>query len=67
MNFTRKEWLFLMEEKPNDWATPSMKEFEFWRDGMTPDEFEKERDYFYTMISSGKRSEYKPLWKMNNQ
>ena len=55
-----------MEEKSNDWATHSMKEFEFWQDGMTPEEFEKERNHFYTMLSSGKRSEYKPLWKMNN-
>ena len=30
------------------------------------EEFEKERNHFYTMLSSGKRSEYKPLWKMNN-
>lgn len=51
-----------MEEK-NDWATPGMKEFVFWKDGMTPEEFEAERKHYYEMMSRGKRGEYTPLWK----
>ena len=54
-----------MEGQTSDWATPSMKEFEFWHDGMTPDEFKRERNHYYDMISKGKRAEYSPLWKSN--
>lgn len=52
-----------MEEKTNDWGTPSMKEQIFWHEGMTPEEYEKELHHFYDMISRGKRAEYQPLWK----
>ena len=31
----------------NDWATPSLKEVPFWRDGMSPEEYEVEREYLY--------------------
>lgn len=46
-----------------DWATVSMKEYPFWRDGMTPEEFEKERAYFYAHTSDLKTGKYLPLWK----
>lgn len=49
--------------KISDWATPSMQEFPFWRDGMTPEEFEKERDYFYQVRAYENIQEYVPLWK----
>lgn len=52
-----------MAKTQSNWATPSMKEFVFWRDGMTPEEFEKERDHYYKMMMQGKETEYKPLWK----
>ena len=44
-------------------ATMSMKEYIFWRDGMTPEEFEKELDYYYTHIEDLKNGRYLPLWK----
>ncbi len=52
-----------MAEKANNWSTPSMREYVFWHDGMTPDEFEKEYQHYHQMMSQGKMSEYKPLWR----
>lgn len=52
-----------MEGNTNNWATPSMKEFVFWHDGMTPEEFEEERHYYYTMMYQEKLADYKPLWQ----
>ena len=51
-----------MKEK-NDWATPSMKEYVFWREGMTPEEFEKEREYYIRHLKEVKEGKYKPLWQ----
>ena len=50
-----------------EWATLSMKEYIFWRDGMTPEEFEKELDYYYTHIEDLKNGRYLPLWKQKKQ
>lgn len=33
-----------MEDK--DWETPTLKEAPFWREGMTPEEYDEEREYF---------------------
>ena len=50
----------------HDWATPGMKEYPFWRNDMTIDEFDKEREYylknFEQLVLTGK---YVPLWKQN--
>lgn len=50
--------------KEYNWATPSMKEFPFWRDDMSPEEFAIERKYYYenyeSLVKTGK---YAPLWK----
>ena len=56
-----------MENEYNDWATPTLKEEPFWREGMTPEEYEEERDYLihnYHLLMSG---EYVPLWKQREQ
>jgi len=53
-----------MEEKINDWASPTLREVPFWRDGMTPEEYEIEREYFYKNLDSlVKEGKYIPLWK----
>lgn len=48
----------------NSWAPFSLQEVPFWRNGMTPEEYEKEREYyyqnFYTSVQDGT---YIPLWK----
>lgn len=48
----------------NDWATPSLKEVPFWRDGMSPDEYEVERAYLYNNFFTAKdMMRYVPIWK----
>ena len=54
-----------MAEKISNWATPSMKEFVFWKDGMQPEEFEKEYNYYQQCLCEGKMTSYSPLWKQN--
>ena len=47
-----------------DWATPTLKEAPFWRDGMTPEEYEVERKYYYEhFYCLVKKGIYTPLWK----
>lgn len=43
-----------------------MLEFPFWREGMTYEEFDKERAYFYSHIEDFRDNNYKPLWKQGN-
>lgn len=52
-------------EKRDDanWATPSIKEWIFYRDDMTPEEFEEEYENFWKYASEGRLNEYKPLYK----
>ena len=54
-------------DQSNDWATPSLKEAPFWREGMSPQEYDTEREYLgrnFHLILEGK---YQPLWKQQNQ
>lgn len=51
-----------------EWATPTLKEAPWWREGMTPEEYEVERDYygahFGDLVVEGK---YIPLWKQSDK
>ena len=50
-------------EENNDWATETLKEAPFWRDGMTPEEYDEEKEYLgknYILLQKGT---YVPLWK----
>jgi len=52
-----------MEENNKDWATPTLKEAPYYYPGMTPEEYEIEREYYYqnwNLVLSGK---YVPLWR----
>ena len=56
-----------MEEINENWATPTVKEVPFWRDDMTPEEYDIEREYYgrnYDLVREGK---YKPLWKQKEE
>lgn len=47
----------------NDWATYTLKEAPFWREGMSPEEYDIEREYYAKntkLVLSGK---YIPLWQ----
>ena len=50
-------------EGNRDWSTPSLREVPFWKDGMSIEEYEKEREYYYTHLNDVKRGSYEPLWK----
>ena len=52
----------MIPENNKDWATPALKEALFWRDGMTPEEYDEERTYLgrnYDLFLNGS---YRPLW-----
>lgn len=48
----------------DEWATNTMKHNPWWHDGMSPEEYDKERQYYFdnydTLVTKGK---YIPLWK----
>ena len=56
-----------MAEVFEDWATPSVKEVPFWRDDMTPEEYDVEREYFYRNFDLVRKRQYKPLWKQREE
>ncbi len=49
----------------NDWATGTLREVPFWRDDMTPEEYEIERTYFIEHWDDYTKGNYTPLWKQN--
>lgn len=46
-----------------DWANGTLKEVPFWRDGMTVEEYEKERNYLHDNWNKLMDGTYVPLWK----
>ena len=50
----------------DNWATPSLMEAPYWRDGMTPEEYDIERAYFQRNIDKWGTPEYVPLWKQKD-
>ena len=53
--------------KNGNWANYTLKEAPFWREGMTPEEYDIEREYYgknYDLVRKGK---YVPLWKQNKE
>lgn len=49
----------------DNWATATLMEAPFWRDGMTPEEYDIEREYYAKNINLVQESKYTPLWKQN--
>ena len=46
-----------------EWATPTLKEVPFWREDMSPEEYERERTYMIQNWDSVLQGRYIPLWK----
>lgn len=46
-----------------NWATPSLTEASYWRNGMSPIEYEMEREFFLNNIELWGTPEYMPVWK----
>lgn len=55
------------EEKNSDWSTATLREVPFWREGMTPEEYDAEREYLGRNWDLFLKGEYVPLWKQNEQ
>lgn len=51
-----------LTEEDKEWATETLKETPYWRDGMTVDEYEVERKYLYEDFGRIREGTYKPLW-----
>lgn len=49
----------------NNWASETIKEVPFWRNDMSPEEYEVEREYFINHWEDFKQGKYVPLWKQN--
>lgn len=48
----------------NNWAPHSVREVPFWRNDMSPEEYEVERTYYYqNYYTTVRTGEYLPLWK----
>lgn len=59
-------WRLLMAKESN-WATYGMMEAPYWRNGMTPEEYDTERKYYYKHMEDVQNGTYIPLWKQNNK
>lgn len=46
-----------------EWATGTLKEAPFWRNGMSTEEYEEEREYFNSHLKEFYEGNYVPLWK----
>lgn len=50
-------------ENKSDWASFTLREVPFWRDGMTPEEYDEEREYLYRYHwEDFMQGKYLPLW-----
>ena len=47
--------------------TPGVKEWEFYREGMTVEEYEREREYLGEHFEEWKNHTYIPLWKQKQE
>ncbi len=55
-------------DNKEEWATPTLKECPWWRDGMTPEEYDVEREYCYKNFDTPEKMiQYIPLWKQNKK
>ena len=45
------------------WASGTLKEAPFWREGMTPEEYDEENMYLDEHWSDLVNGTYEPLWK----
>ena len=56
-------------EGNNAWANLSVRERPFWREGMSAEEYELERAYYYRFSNDGKKNadDYLPIWKQGKR
>lgn len=49
----------------SDWASPTLKEVPFWREDMSPEEYQIENEYLAEHWDEYRQGNYVPLWKQN--
>ena len=49
------------------WASGTLKEAPFWREGMTPEEYDEENMYLGEHWSDLVNGTYEPLWKQRQK
>ena len=49
--------------RTNNWPTATLMEAPFWRDGMTAEEYDVEREYYAKNMDLVRERKYVPLWK----
>lgn len=63
LKILRKDWQNL-----DNWSTPELRKYPWWYDGITPEEYDREREYYYQNFDKlVKIGLYKPLWKQNEK
>ena len=64
----RQKKLQKRNDKMENWANITLKHNAWWKEVMTPDDYDKERDYYFsnfdTLVVNGK---YVPLWKQKEK
>ena len=55
-----------MEEENKNWAPPQLKEAPFWHEGMSVEEYDREREYLNTHLADLYNGTYQPLWKQKS-
>lgn len=56
----------LTPEQRSNYFTAGMKEWVFYREGMTPEEYEAENEYLMHHFEEYLNGTYLPMWKQNN-
>ena len=56
-----------MESKKSDWARGTIKEVPFWREDMSVEEYEEERNYLNQHWTDYMNNRYIPLWKQREK
>lgn len=51
----------------NTWASATLREVPFWREDMSPEEYDIEREYYAKNFDLVKKGLYVPLWKQNQK
>ncbi len=50
-----------------NWATETLKEAPFWREGMLPEEYDIEREYLAKHWNDLQDGKYIPLWQQHKK
>lgn len=57
----------MTQENKDAYFTPGMKEWCFYREGMSPEEFEAEYRYMGEHFDEYRAGTYKPMWKQREE